>query len=72
MNGAVKVFNGVTFIFLGILGFWLTRLNYEDLSFKENSNEYLGIFSGVLMIFAIQMIKWSIKKAEEKKKENKE
>lgn len=69
MNGAVKVFNALTIIFGIILIFWLTQLNYSDLSFKENSNAYLGISSVVMMIFAIQMIKRSIKKTGEKKKE---
>jgi hypothetical protein len=69
MNGAVKVFNALTIIFGIILIFWFTQLNYGDLSFKTNSNAYLGISSVAMMIFAIQMIKRSIKKAGEKKKE---
>jgi hypothetical protein len=62
MKGAVKVFNAITIIFVLILIFWLTQLNYSDLSFKENSNVYFGIGSVSLMIFAMQMIKNSIQK----------
>jgi len=69
MKGATTVFNVITIIFIIILIFWLTQLNYSDLSFKENSNTYLGISSVAMMIFAIQMIKRSIKKAGEKKEE---
>ena len=67
MKAAAIVFNAMTIIFVVILIFWLTQLNYSDLSFAENRNAYLGMFSVGLMIFAIQMIKRSIKRAEEKK-----
>ena len=67
MKEAKQVFNGVTVIFLVILVFWFFQLNYSDLSFKENSNAYLGMSSVILMIFAIQMIKRSIKKNSQKK-----
>jgi len=62
MKTAVTVFNVITIIFVIILVFWLTQLNFDDLSFKENSNVYFGIGSVSLMIFAMQMIKNSIKK----------
>lgn len=62
MKTAATVFNAITIIFAIILVFWLTQLNYDDLSFKENSNVYFGIGSVSLMIFAMQMIKGSIKK----------
>jgi hypothetical protein len=69
MKGVTTVFNVITVIFLIILIFWLTQLNYSDLSFVENRSAYLGMASILLMVFAIQMIKRSIKKAAEKKKE---
>jgi len=62
MKTAVTVFNVITIIFVIILVFWLTQLNFDDLSFKENSNVYFEIGSVSLMIFAMQMIKNSIKK----------
>ena len=62
MKGAAKVFNVFTIIFALILIFWLTELNYDNLSFKENRNTYLGISSVLLMMYAIQMIKRSINK----------
>jgi uncharacterized membrane protein len=70
MKGAAKVFNVITIIFIIILVFWFTQLNYEDLSFKENRNVYFGMLSVVLMIFAIQMIKRSIVKNHQKKQGN--
>ena len=62
MKTAVTVFNVITIIFVIILVFWLTQLNFDDLSFKETSNVYFGIGSVSLMIFAMQMIKNIIKK----------
>jgi len=62
MKQARIVFNAITLIFVIILIFWLTQLNYNDLGFKENSNVYFGIGSICLMIFAMQMIKSSINK----------
>ena len=62
MKTAVTVFNVITIIFVIILVFWLTQLNFDDLSFKENSNVYFEIGSVSLMIFAMQMIKNSIQK----------
>ena len=66
MKGAATVFNGLTVIFILILIFWFTQINYSNLSFKENSNAYFGIFSIVLMVFAIQFIKRSISRKKEK------
>ncbi len=62
MKTAALVFNAITILFVIILIFWFTQLNYDDLGFKENSNVYFGIGSISLMIFAMQMIKGSIKK----------
>ena len=62
MKGAAIVFNGMTIIFGVILVFWMTQLNFDDLSFKENKNAYFGMGSVSLMIFALQMIKRSINK----------
>lgn len=62
MKTAALVFNAITIIFIVILIFWFTQLNYDDLGFNENKNVYFGIGSVSLMIFAMQMIKGSIKK----------
>ena len=59
----------MTIIFIAILIFWFTQLNYQDLSFEENRNVYFGISSVALMIFGLQMIKRSIKKNTKKTKE---
>jgi len=69
MKGAVIVFNGMTIIFVLILIFWFTELNYSDLSFKENRNVYFGMSSIVLIVFALQMIKRSLKKSNQKGKD---
>lgn len=62
MKQARIVFNAITLIFVIILIFWFTQLNYDDLGFTENSNVYFGVGSICLMIFAMQMIKSSINK----------
>ncbi len=62
MKGAAKVFNGLILIFVFILIFWFFQIDYNNLSFEENSNAYFGIFSILLMVFAIQFIKRSIDK----------
>lgn len=67
MKAAVKIFNAITIIFVIILIFWITQLNYDDLSFRENRNAYFGMFSVLLMTFAMQMIKRSIQKNNQKK-----
>lgn len=67
MNGAAKIFNIITIIFAIILIFWLTELNYSDLSFKKNRSAYFGMSSVALMIFAMQMIKRSLKKNGQEK-----
>lgn len=69
MQTAAKIFNAMTIIFIAILIFWFTQLNYQDLSFEENRNVYFGISSVALMIFGLQMIKRSIKKNTKKTKE---
>ena len=60
MKAVAKVFNAMSIIFVIILIFWLVKLNYNDLSFKQNRSAYLGISSVLLMIFALQMIKRSL------------
>lgn len=60
-----KVFNALTVIFIIILIFWFTQVNYNDLSFKKNISPFLGILSMSMMIFAMQMIKKGIKKKNE-------
>ena len=60
MKAVAKVFNAMSIIFVIILIFWLVKLNYNDLSFKQNRSAYLGISSVLLMIFALQMIKRSV------------
>ena len=62
MKQARIVFNAITLIFVIILIFWFTQLNYNDLGFTENNNVYFGVGSICLMIFAMQMIKSSINK----------
>ena len=69
MKGAAKVFNVMTIIFVLILIFWLTELNYSDLSFKENRSAYFGMSSIALMIFAMQMIKRSLTKSKQGEKD---
>ena len=60
MKAVAKVSNAMSIIFVVILIFWLVKLNYNDLSFKQNRSAYLGISSVLLMIFALQMIKRSV------------
>ena len=62
MKSIAIVFNAMTFIFLCILIFWFTQLDYDNLGFNENRNVYFGMASVVLIIFALQMIKESISK----------
>ena len=56
-----KVFNVLSIIFIIILIFWFTQINYNDLSFKENISPYFGILSMILMSIAMQLIKRGIK-----------
>ncbi|WP_299052653.1 hypothetical protein [uncultured Polaribacter sp.] len=65
MKKIKTVFNIFSIILLVILIFWLTQINYKELSFKENSSAYLGVLSSSMMSLALQMIKGGIK---EKKK----
>lgn len=62
MKNSQIIFNVLTLFFLIILIFWITQINYNDLSFKENLSPYLGVTSMTLMIFSMQMIKKNIKK----------
>lgn len=55
-------FNVLSIIFVVILIYWFTQINYNDLSFKENNSSYLGILSMSMMSIALQMIKGGIKK----------
>ena len=61
MKTVKKVFNVLSIIFIIILIFWFTQINYNDLSFKENTSPYFGILSIILMLFALQLIKKGIK-----------
>ena len=56
------VFNVLSVIFVIILIFWVTQINYNDLSFKENVSPYFGIISMIMMSIAMQMIGRGIKK----------
>ncbi len=62
MKAASIAFNTFIVIFICVLIFWFTQLNFDDLSFNENRNAYFGIGSVALMIFAVLMIKKSINK----------
>jgi hypothetical protein len=55
-------FNILFIIFILIIVFWVTQINFDNLSFKENSSPYFGISSLLLMSFALKMIKRGIKK----------
>jgi hypothetical protein len=53
----------ILFIFVIVsIVFWVTQINFDNLSFKENSSPYFGISSLLLMSFALKMIKRGIKK----------
>ncbi|WP_439129732.1 hypothetical protein [Polaribacter sp.] len=62
MKNIKLVFNIFSIIFIIILFFWITQINYEDLSFKENVSAYLGILSMSMMSIAMQLIGRGIKK----------
>jgi len=62
MKNIKIVFNVFTIIFTIILIFWITQINYENLSFKENMLAYLGILSMSMMSIAMQLIGRGIKK----------
>ena len=62
MKNIKIVFNVFTIIFTIILIFWITQINYENLSFKENLSAYLGILSMSMMTIAMQMIGKGINK----------
>jgi uncharacterized membrane protein YwzB len=62
MKTIKTVFNILSIIFVIILIYWVTQINYNDLSFKENNSPYLGILSMLMMTIALQMIKGGIKK----------
>lgn len=62
MKTIKTVFNILSIIFVIIFIYWVTQINYNDLSFKENNSPYLGILSMLMMTIALQMIKGGIKK----------
>ncbi|MEN8777379.1 MAG: hypothetical protein ABF263_01725 [Polaribacter sp.] len=62
MKNIKIVFNIFSIIFAVILIFWITQINYDDLSFKENLSAYLGILSMSMMTIAMQMIGKGINK----------
>jgi lipopolysaccharide export LptBFGC system permease protein LptF len=61
MKKIKTVFNILSIIFVIILIFWITQINFDDLSYKENSSPYLGILSMSMISIALQMIKGGIK-----------
>ncbi|AQS92949.1 hypothetical protein BXQ17_02180 [Polaribacter sp. BM10] len=64
MKKVKTVFNIFSIIFLIILIFWITQVNYNDFSYKENTSAYLGILSSAMMSLALQLI---IRGVKEKK-----
>ena len=65
MKKLKTVFNVFSIIFVIIMIYWLTQINYQDFSYKENSSAYLGVLSSSMMSFALQMIKGGIKEKKE-------
>ncbi|WP_299708925.1 hypothetical protein [uncultured Tenacibaculum sp.] len=61
MKKARKIFDIISILFAIILILWFFRIDYSDLSFKNNTSEYLGIFSMIMGLVSLQMIKSSIK-----------
>ncbi|TDQ29728.1 hypothetical protein DFQ07_0048 [Tenacibaculum caenipelagi] len=61
MKNVRKIFDVVSVLFAIILVFWLTQINYSDLSFESNSSPYLGIITAVLFIAVMQFAKKTIK-----------
>ena len=61
MKRIKTIFNILSIIFVIILIFWITQINFDDLSYKENSSPYLGILSMSMISIALQMIKGGIK-----------
>ena len=55
-------FNILFIVFILIVVYWITQINYNNLSFKENSSPYIGISAMVMMSIALKMIKGGIKK----------
>ena len=66
MKKVKTIFNVLIIIFVFILIFWFTQINYEDLSFHKNLSPYFGVLSMSMMIFSMQLIKNSIKKKTNK------
>jgi uncharacterized membrane protein YwzB len=56
MKTLKTVFNILSIVFVIILIYWVTQINYSDLSFKENNSAYLGILSMSMISIALQMI----------------
>ena len=61
MKKARKIFDIISILFAIILILWFFRIDYSDLSFKNNTSEYLGVFSMIMGLISLQMIKSSIK-----------
>ena len=62
MKNIKIIFNLLSIIFVIILFFWITQINYSNLSYKENVSPYLGILSMSMMSIAMLMIGRGIKK----------
>ncbi|WP_405566668.1 hypothetical protein [Polaribacter sp. Asnod6-C07] len=65
MKNIKLVFTIFSIIFVIILIYWLTQINYQDFSYNENSSAYLGVLSSSMMAFALKMIKGGIKEKKE-------
>lgn len=61
MKGTAKVFNGISIIGIVIIAFWIFQIDYNNLSFKNNSSAYLGITSMTMLIITMQLISRQIK-----------
>lgn len=61
MKGTAKVFNGISIIGIVIIAFWIFQIDYNNLSFKNNSSAYLGIASMTMLIITMQLISRQIK-----------
>ncbi|WP_299002123.1 hypothetical protein [uncultured Tenacibaculum sp.] len=57
MKNVGKIFDTMSILFGVILIFWVTQINYNDLSLNNNLSPYLGIISAVLFIFVMQFAK---------------
>jgi hypothetical protein len=67
MKSVKTVFNVLSIIFAIILVFWITQINFDNLSYKENVSPFLGILSMLMMSIAMQMIGRGINKKNKDK-----